>query len=229
MRILAIGDIHGCSIAFDTLLAAVQLQPDDQIITLGDYVDHGPDSKGIINRLIALHDTGQLVALRGNHERMMQEARLSYKKELQWICCNGDKTLASYSVSGDELNLADIPKTHWNFLDNACVNWYEMDTHFFVHANANPDLPLSRQPDYVLFWEPFDNPAPHCSGKIMVCGHSSQKSGLPLNVGHAICIDTWVYGKGWLTCLDVTSGKVWQANQAGQQREAWIDQLAEAE
>jgi serine/threonine protein phosphatase 1 len=63
----------------------------------------------------------------------------------------------------------------------------------------------------------------------MVCGHSSQKSGLPLNIGHAICIDTWVYGKGWLTCLDVTSGKVWQANQAGQQREAWIDQLAEAE
>jgi serine/threonine protein phosphatase 1 len=229
MRILAIGDIHGCSIAFDTLLAAVQLQPDDQIITLGDYVDHGPDSKGIINRLIALHDTGQLVALRGNHERMMQEARLSDKKELQWICCNGDKTLASYSVSGDELNLADIPKTHWNFLDNACVNWYEMDTHFFVHANANPDLPLSRQPDYVLFWERFDNPAPHCSGKIMVCGHSSQKSGLPLNIGHAICIDTWVYGKGWLTCLDVTTGKVWQANQAGQQREAWIDQFAEAE
>ncbi|HEY9796072.1 MAG TPA: hypothetical protein V6D30_10555, partial [Leptolyngbyaceae cyanobacterium] len=70
---------------------------------------------------------------------------------------------------------------------------------------------------------------PHCSGKIMVCGHSSQKSGVPLNVGHAICIDTWVYGKGWLTCLDVTSGRVWQANQAGQQREAWIDQFAEAE
>jgi len=225
MRILAIGDIHGCTIAFDTLLAAVQLQPDDQIITLGDYVDHGPDSKGIINRLIALHDTGQLVALRGNHELGMLAARLSDKNELLWICCDGDKTLASYSLSNDELNRADIPNTHWNFLKNVCLNWYETDTHFFVHANADSSLSLSQQPDDMLFWKRFKNPAPHCSGKIMVCGHTSQKSGVPLNLGHAICIDTWAYGKGWLTCLDVISGKVWQANQAGQQREAWIDEF----
>jgi serine/threonine protein phosphatase 1 len=138
-------------------------------------------------------------------------------------------TLASYSLSDDELNLADIPNTHWNFLENVCVNWYETDTHFFVHANADSALSLSQQSDDVLFWERFNNPAPHCSGKIMVCGHTSQKSGVPLNLGHAICIDTWVYGKGWLTCLDVISGRVWQANQAGQQREAWIDEFTKSE
>jgi serine/threonine protein phosphatase 1 len=226
MRILAIGDIHGCSTAFDALIAAVNPQPEDQLITLGDYVDHGPDSKGVINRLIALHETGRLVALRGNHEQMMLEARSSSKNELQWICCNGDKTLASYSISDDDLNLADIPGSHWHFLEKVCVNWYETDTHFFVHANADPDLPLSQQPDYVLFWEPFNNPVPHFSGKIMVCGHSSQKSGVPLSRGHAICIDTWVYRKGWLTCLDVMSGRVWQANQAGEQRIGWIDKFA---
>jgi serine/threonine protein phosphatase 1 len=71
MRILAIGDIHGCERAFDSLIAAVDLQPEDRLVTLGDYVDRGPDSKGVINRLITLHDTGQLVALRGNHEVMM--------------------------------------------------------------------------------------------------------------------------------------------------------------
>ncbi|MEP0854313.1 metallophosphoesterase [Funiculus sociatus GB1-A4] len=71
MRILAIGDIHGCSMAFEELIAAVDLQPEDRVVTLGDYIDHGPDSKGILNRLIALHYTGQLVALRGNHEHMM--------------------------------------------------------------------------------------------------------------------------------------------------------------
>jgi serine/threonine protein phosphatase 1 len=229
MRILAIGDIHGCTIAFDTLLANLQLQPSDLIITLGDYVDHGPDSKGIINRLIALHDTGQLVALRGNHELAMLAAQLSEQNLLRWICCDGDMTLASYSLSDDELNLADIPNTHWNFLENVCVNWYETDTHFFVHANADSALSLSQQSDDVLFWERFNNPAPHCSGKIMVCGHTSQKSGVPLNLGHAICIDTWVYGKGWLTCLDVISGRVWQANQAGQQREAWIDEFTKSE
>ena len=135
MCILAIGDIHGCTIAFDTLLAAVQLQPDDQLITLGDYVDHGLDSKGIINRLITLHETGQLVALRGNHEIAMLGARNSDKQEMIWICCDGDKTLASYSLANDELHMANIPYTHWNFLQNLCVNLYETDTHFFVHAN----------------------------------------------------------------------------------------------
>jgi serine/threonine protein phosphatase 1 len=144
MRILAIGDIHGCTIAFDTLLAAVKLQPDDQIITLGDYVDHGPNSKGIINRLIALHETGQLVALRGNHELAMLAARNSDKHEMIWICGGGDKTLVSYSLANDELNIANIPNTHWNFLQNVCVNWYEIDTHFFVHANAESTLSLSQ-------------------------------------------------------------------------------------
>jgi serine/threonine protein phosphatase 1 len=52
----------------------------------------------------------------------------------------------------------------------------------------------------------------------MVCGHTAQKSGLPRDHGHAVCIDTWVYGKGWLTCLDVATGEFWQANQRGQTR-----------
>ena len=226
MRILAIGDIHGCLTAFDTLLAAVKPQPNDNIITLGDYVDRGPDSKGVIDRLIALHNTGQLTALRGNHELMMLHAYAHREKKSRWRNCGGDATLASYSKSGKGGKLADVPNRHWNFLKNTCVDCCETKTHFFVHANAYPDLPLAAQPNYMLFWEKFGNPLPHFSGKIMVCGHTSQKSGVPLNVGHAVCIDTRVYGKGWLTCLDVTSGKVWQANQAGSVRTAWIDEFA---
>jgi serine/threonine protein phosphatase 1 len=57
----------------------------------------------------------------------------------------------------------------------------------------------------------------------MVCGHTQQRSGVPLNVGHAVCLDTWAYGGGWLTCLDVTTGAVWQANQRGERRTAHID------
>lgn len=234
MRILAIGDIHGCSIAFDTLLASVQPQPNDKIITLGDYVDRGPDSKGVIDRLIALHEAGQLTALRGNHELMMLEARDSAAlpkavrrlKKSQWQAKGGDATLASYAKSGKAGKLADVPDKHWDFIENVCVGWHETETHFFVHANAHPDIPLAEQPEHMLFWEKFRNPAPHFSGKTMVCGHTSQKTGVPLNVGHAICIDTRAYGKGWLTCLDVTSGKVWQANQAGSVRTAWINDFA---
>ncbi|MDQ3815530.1 MAG: serine/threonine protein phosphatase, partial [Armatimonadota bacterium] len=221
-RTLAIGDIHGCSRAFDLLIAAVQLQPDDRIIALGDYVDRGPDSKGVLDRLIALHATGRLVALRGNHEIMMLLARVDVSSARFWLKFGGDTTLASYATSGQPKTLRDVPRSHWEFIENVCVNYYETDMHIFVHAGLNPDLALSDQPESVLFWERFADVGPHFSGKTVICGHTSQKSGRPINLGYAICIDTCVYGQGWLTCLDVTSGKVWQTNQAGQQRTAWI-------
>jgi serine/threonine protein phosphatase 1 len=224
MRILAIGDIHGCSKALTTLLAAVQLQADDVIVTLGDYIDRGPDSSGVIQRLLRLRKSHGLVALRGNHELMMLAARKDREHFEEWLKCGGKETLRSYSVLDDEGRLADIPDDHWDFVENQCVNWHETERHFFVHANAYPDQPLSEQPAFMLFWEPFDNPAPHESGKIMVCGHTPQKGGWPLNLGHAICIDTWAHGGGWLTCLDVGSGKIWQANQNGQSRVGWLDE-----
>jgi len=56
-----------------------------------------------------------------------------------------------------------------------------------------------------------------------VCGHTQQRSGVPLNLGYAVCIDTWAYGNGWLTCLDVTTGDVWQANQRGDRRTGRLD------
>lgn len=226
MRILAIGDIHGCSRAFDALMAAVAPQPDDRIIALGDYVDRGPDSRGVLNRLLALHKSGVLVPLRGNHDITMLLARTDRKIGMSWWGdFGGEATIASYAKADAPATWSDIPDTHWHFLKTACVDYYEIDTHFFVHANADPDLPLDEQPDAMLFWERFHNPLPHCSGKIMVCGHTHQMSGLPLNLSHAICIDTWVYGDGWLTCLDVKSGKIWQANQAGEQRESWLEAL----
>ncbi len=57
-------------------------------------------------------------------------------------------------------------------------------------------------------------------------GRTAQKSGRPVNRGHAICIDTCVYGRGWLTCLDVKSGRVWQANQDGKSQTCWIEDFA---
>lgn len=225
MRILAIGDIHGCSHAFDRLLTQVVPTADDLLITLGDYVDRGPDSFGVIERLIRLHRELRLVPLKGNHEVMMLAARRGYGL-FDWLACGGRQTLASYSILGDEGKLVDLPEEHWNFLERDLVPWYETANHFFVHANVYPELLLSEQPDFMLFWEFFDNPSPHCSGKTMVCGHSSQRSGVPCNLGHAICIDTWAYGGGWLTCLDVQSGRVWQARQSGEQRTAWIDDFS---
>lgn len=229
MRIIAIADIHGCSMAWDTLMSMIQPQPDDLIITLGDYVDRGPDSNGVLERLINLHQTGQLVALRGNHEVMMLEARNSPEQLEAWCRWGGSETLASYPTTQTTTNLGNIPSHHWEFLEKTCVNYWETENHFFVHGNVDPLLPLNQQSNQDLFGTKFHNAKPHISGKTMICGHTRQKNGKPINLGYAICIDTWVYGTGWLTGLDVNSGQIWQANQVGHSRTAWIDQFKPSE
>ena len=222
-RVLAIGDIHGCSRALDLVLADANPRGDDRIVTLGDYVDRGPDSKGVLDRLIDLRRTGRLVALRGNHELMLLDApNLGDDRDL-WLECGGLETLLSYGRNGQPGTLDDIPERHWQFIESSCVDAYEISTHIFVHAGALPDMPLAEQPNYALFWDSFQNRGPHQSGKVMICGHTQQRSGVPLNLGHAVCLDTWAYGDGWLTCLDVTSGRVWQANQKGDRRTAHVD------
>lgn len=225
MRILAIGDIHGCLTALDTLLALVAPQPDDLLITLGDYVDRGPHSAGVLDRLIALHAGGHLIALRGNHDAMMLDARQGLDRRM-WVACGGKDTLHSYGIpTYQDGPYEAIPDSHWHFLEHDCRDYYETETHFFVHGNVYPDVPLAEQPTYVLYWDKLIDPVQHESGKIMVCGHTKQRSGVPLYVGHTICIDTGVYeASGWLTCLDVQTDRIWQANQKGETREGWLEE-----
>jgi len=227
MRTLAIGDIHGCSQALRALLDAVKPGPDDWLITLGDYVDRGPDSYGVIEQLLGLHRTGRLIALRGNHEEMMLLARESQEKLRCWLECGGKLALRSYSALGDAGKLADVPDAHWHFLERLCIDWHETDTHIFVHANVCPSLPMDEQLSLMLRWGVLDRARsePHCSGKLLICGHTQQRSGLPLNLGHTVCLDTWPYGNGWLTCLDAATGQIWQANQAGRLRTLWLHEI----
>src|SRR5437764_3543734 len=140
MRTLALGDIHGCSIALDALLALVAPAPDDRIIALGDYVDRGPDSCGVIDRLIPLFDEGRLIPLLGNHDEMMIDAHQGGDRRL-WLAVGGVETLASYGHDPfDPPALEGVPPRHWKFLEKDCRDWYETDTHLFVHASAHPEL-----------------------------------------------------------------------------------------
>ncbi len=218
MRTLAIGDVHGCFSALRTLAAFVPFHESDLLITVGDYVDRGPDSRAVVDWLIERKRTGKLVALRGNHEVMMLAARTDLGAASEWLMYGAQATLASYSPFGDRGKLTDVPDAHWEFLEKATKSYFETESHFFVHANAYPQVPLAEQPDLMLYWEPFKSPEPHSSGKVMVCGHTPQKSGRPSSLGHAICIDTLAHGGGWLTCLDVASGEYWQASQEGKCR-----------
>ena len=215
MRILAIGDIHGCYDALRALEAAVPILPEDMVITLGDYINRGPQSAAVLEWLIARQAIGQLIAVRGNHEIMMLEARRGGGSLVDFLSVGGDATLRSYSPTGGVKELGDIPAAHWEFLEHDLLPYHETEAHFFVHANAYPDHALADQPDYMLYWEHLRNPRAHDSGKVMICGHTSQKSGEIADYGHTICIDTWAFGGKWLTCLDVATGEYWQANQQG--------------
>ena len=190
-------------------------------MTLGDYVDRGTDVRGVLDRLLALQARTQLVPLKGNHDQMMLAARENQDRFNEWLGSGGGRTLESYETKSDWATFdRAIPVRHWRFLKDDCLPYYETKTHFFVHANASPDLPLAEQPEHTLYWEKLEAGGwcPHGSGKTMVCGHSVQRSGRPLVLDRAVCIDTWAYGKGWLTCFDVEMELYWQANQRGETR-----------
>lgn len=220
MRVLAIGDIHGCMAALRTLEAYVPFLPGDRIVTLGDYVNRGPDSRSVIEWLIDAPSRYKLVALRGNHEQMMLAARKDASHYNEWMACGGQATLTSYGGHLDK-----VPAAHWQFLQHSCRPYFENATHFFVHANAFPSVPLEEQPDYMLYWEPLSDPQPHDSGKIMICGHTPQRSGNPGSFGHAVCIDTCAHAGGWLTCLDAATGEYWQASQSAQTRKGNLEAI----
>ena len=216
-RIIAIGDIHGCSAALDAVLGAIDPRPSDTIVTLGDYVDRGPDTRAVIDRLIMLQRFCRLVPLLGNHDEMLLDILdLHLYLLADWLSYGGDATLASYGCQDPQR----IPENHVAFL-RACAPWHETDGHFFVHASYEARKPLKKQTTQVLLWEPLRDrlPGPHRSGKVAICGHTSQKDGEILDLGYLKCIDTYVYGDGWLTAMEVNTGQVWQADKQGRKRE----------
>ena len=213
-RTIAIGDIHGCSIALNALIEAIDPQPDDTIIPLGDYVDRGLDSKGVLDQLIAMSNHCHLVPILGNHDEMMLHARDSDADFQHWTNIGGDATLDSYSSAG---TLSHIPPEHFQFLEK-CVPYFETGTHLFLHANYDPALPLDQQDEHTLRWLSLRDsvPGPHCSGKIVVVGHTPQPE--VLDLGYLICIDTNCCDGGWLTALEVDNGQKWQVDEKGNLR-----------
>jgi serine/threonine protein phosphatase 1 len=223
MRTLAIGDIHGCLKSLNTLLDLIQPTPEDLLITLGDYVDRGPCSRGVLDRLIEMFEAGRVIPLRGNHDEMMVLSRFNLTERGMWLRFGGKETLDSYGQWVGDEDYDRVPERHWHFLEHELRNYYETRTHLFVHAMAHPDRPLAEQDTQVLLWERLFAPVSHASGKILVCGHTRQSSGMPLYLGSTICIDTAAYERqGWLTCLHAETGQYWQANEYGETRTAML-------
>jgi len=212
-RLIAIGDVHGCSVALRTLVGAIAPAPDDRLVLLGDYIDRGPDSRGVLDFILDLEHRCQVLPILGNHEEMMWLVLTERARASDWLRYGGVQTLDSYGFVND---LSVIPREHLDFICR-CHEYVETEHHLFLHANYDERVALAELDAETLRWRSLTAhlPGPHCSGKQAIVGHTSQPSGEILDHGHLKCIDTHCYAGQWLTALEVESGQVWQANNDG--------------
>lgn len=212
-RTFAVGDIHGCNQALVALLAMLDLAGEDTVVVLGDFVDRGPETRQVIDTLLALQQTCRLVTLLGNHEEMMRDALSGRGLYNPWLEMGGQAALDSYG--NDPRN---IPPSHIRFLVS-CSPYWETDREIFVHAGLEPNVSLKNQRAEWLRWKRLQGTeAPHPSGKRIICGHTPQVDGRPGVYDGWVCLDTWAYRGQYLSALDVAADVVYQANQTGATR-----------
>lgn len=214
MATYAIGDIHGCLTALKTIFKKGPIVKGDTVVFLGDYIDRGPNSAGVIDWLIQNRDDFHFEFILGNHEIMMQAAKVSQDRLLEWLHFGGAATLDSYHIGDHPQWMDQIPQSHWEFVDS-CLPYYEMNDNIFVHAGLETGKDLIDQNRHHLFWKKYITPEKYLNGKTVICGHTSRKNGEIANFEHTICIDTYAYGGMWLTCLNVETKTYFKANNKG--------------
>ncbi len=201
-RTFVIGDIHGCHQALVGLLAEIDPDPAaDTIVFLGDYIDRGPDSREVLDEILALQERfPRLIPLMGNHEQMFLDYLAGRGKDF-FLMAGGLQTLQSYGCAApfEEECRQRIPAAHFRFLRNLLPCWEDAE-HIFVHAGLKPGVHLSQQPPEWLLWarEKFLDSS-HDFGKHVVFGHTPMPEALrePNRTG----IDTGAVYGGSLSCL----------------------------
>jgi serine/threonine protein phosphatase 1 len=192
-----IPDIHG---RYDLLcdgfaeIAAQSRGNAGVIVTIGDYVDKGPQSKEVVEHLRScVGDDFHLVALKGNHDALMVDALRDPLKMPAWLAKGGDSALASYG--GDP---KDVPQNHIDWLDG--LRLMHLDAHrLYVHAGVDPDVPLDRQDEQTLLWKRYPKGFRAGFGKFhVVHGHDNCPSG-PLLYDGRTNLDTLAWRTGRLT------------------------------
>ncbi|QCK16527.1 metallophosphoesterase family protein [Mangrovivirga cuniculi] len=214
MATYAIGDIHGSLKALTTLFDQNTIKKDDLVVFLGDYIDRGPDSKGVIDWLISKDKDYNFKFILGNHEIMMLNAMEGPKILKDWLESGGKSTLESYNIKNYQKWVKEIDNSHWKFLES-CLPYYEKGDHIFVHAGLEPGKKPKEQDDFHLFWKKYEQPEEYDASKTVICGHTSRKDGEIADFGHTICIDTFAHGGGWLTCLNVETKEYIKTNNKG--------------
>ena len=218
LSVIAIGDVHGHLALLDPILRQAQIlaaqapQRRHVVISLGDLVDRGPESAGVIARLMGGVPGCEVIVLRGNHETLMLDFLAGSPAATVWLNWGGLATLQSYGIAadhfstgGNEVELlrrlfrAKIPASHLAFL-KACPLSVTFGDYFFVHAGARPGIPLDQQMEQDLIWireEMHDSP--YRFEKRIVHGHTPVNE--PRIGPNQINIDTGACYGGQLTAL----------------------------
>jgi len=216
MRIYTIGDIHGCAGVLDRLHARIEADAenftgDKLIVYLGDYVDRGPDSRGVIERLIGAVPKGFSARyVKGNHDQALLDFLANSETYRAWRSFGAPETLLSYGVRPplfdatekfEEARLAlqaALPPAHLSFL-RALESVIVFGDYAFVHAGIRPGTSLEDQTDDDLLWirDDFLNcTTPH--EKVVVHGHTPISA--PIRLKNRIGVDTGAYATGILSC-----------------------------
>ena len=201
-RIFIVGDIHGCLGMLERLLDKIDWYPDgDRLIFLGDYIDRGENSKGVLDLLLDISARAPFAQfLVGNHENIFLEY-LDTGKISTFILNGGDATLESYRRAGFSDGGVDIPRDHISFL-RSLEHWIELEPYYVVHAGFRPGIDLERQAFEDLIWirDAFIF-SDYDFGKKVIFGHTPFSE--PLLMENKIGLDTGaVYGNK-LTCLEL--------------------------
>ena len=215
--VFAVGDIHGRDDLLGDLHRLIETEIEQAaperatVVYLGDYVDRGPDSKAVIDRLLQRPVKGaESVFLKGNHEDCMLHVLGS--ADQRWLSLGGGATIFSYGMSlrDDQGNAVpaealraqfeqSIPPDHAAFLNGLRLS-HVVGDYFFVHAGVRPGLPLENQASKDLLWirrEFLRSRRWH--GKRVVHGHSSTREAVVRH--NRICVDTMAYATDRLSCL----------------------------
>jgi len=222
-RVYAVGDIHGCDDLLAGLLGGIEADlkagETPLIVFLGDYVDRGPDSRGVIERLVQLSAKWPGTRfLGGNHEEAMLRFLSDMEAGLVWSNYGGKAAMRSYGVEppaddndfegwqkAHDLLKAAIPESHMRFLWGL-EDSIELGDYLFVHAGVHPDRALDAQSTRDLRWirEPFLSDTRRL-GKIIVHGHTPKPE--PHIDERRIGVDTWAYSTGVLTAVELVGGQ----------------------
>lgn len=191
-RVLVIGDIHGCLDTLRALIGKLEGYPDRRLIFVGDYIDRGPDSRGVVDFLMELQLERECIFLRGNHEQMLLDA-LDKKDPNQfemWYRNGGDSTLKSYGTGPKN---PILPDGHMEFFRSTEI-FYEIEHYFFVHAGAPPQQTLKESVSDPQFIHNFLWSRAHLGlsstkwEKRVVFGHTPRPE--PIQTADMIGIDT---------------------------------------